>query len=407
MNRYAHCGFSPLARAGVCFGKGGGSSGGTQTTTSKTELPQWVTNAGQSNYNFAQDVSANLAKPYEGQRVADMPAGLQQIINMLQGNIGSTNAGFEVGKSVAQGLTGFNPSMISPQTLAGTDLSPYMNPFTKSVIDPTMGLLEQQRKQSLNQVGDQAIQSKAFGGSRQGIAEGVASSQGDLAKAQFLGGLLGQNFGQAVSGATGDITRDLQAQGANQTAGLQGAQLRGSMAQLLGQLTGSQQQNWLQGIQAATGGQQALQQQDQAKLDAARQLYEEKKQYPIQQLQILQSALSNTPYGTSSTQTGPGPQTDPLMQGLGTASSLAGIAGTLLPLFGFSDRRMKTDITKLRKDAETGLNLYAYRYKGDPKSYPKVVGPMAQEVEKKFPHLVADIGGFKAVNANFLMGMAA
>ena len=62
---------------------------------------------------------------------------------------------------------------------------------------------------------------------------------------------------------------------------------------------------------------------------------------------------------------------------------------------------MKTDISKVGKDKETGLDLYAYRYKGDPKSYPKVVGPMAQDIEKKYPDQVKDIGGRKAVNLGF------
>jgi hypothetical protein len=41
--------------------------------------------------------------------------------------------------------------------------------------------------------------------------------------------------------------------------------------------------------------------------------------------------------------------------------------------------------------------MKAFRYKGDPKSYPKVVGPMAQDVQKKYPGLVTKIGGKKAI----------
>ena len=58
---------------------------------------------------------------------------------------------------------------------------------------------------------------------------------------------------------------------------------------------------------------------------------------------------------------------------------------------------MKKDIEKLGKDPDTGLTMYAYRYKTDPKTYPKSVGPMAQEVEKKFPGSVVEIGGKKVV----------
>ena len=53
---------------------------------------------------------------------------------------------------------------------------------------------------------------------------------------------------------------------------------------------------------------------------------------------------------------------------------------------------MKTDITKLGKDPKTGLDMHAFRYKGDPKTYPKVVGPMAQDVEKQFPGSTAPMG---------------
>jgi hypothetical protein len=67
-----------------------------------------------------------------------------------------------------------------------------------------------------------------------------------------------------------------------------------------------------------------------------------------------------------------------------------------------SDRSMKTDITKLGTDEGTGLPMYAYRYKGDKKSYPKVVGPMAQDVEKKYPHLVKKISGKRVIDLTAL-----
>ena len=62
----------------------------------------------------------------------------------------------------------------------------------------------------------------------------------------------------------------------------------------------------------------------------------------------------------------------------------------------FSDRRAKTDIAKLGRDPLSGLPMYAYRYKGDPKTYPKVVGPMAQDVERAgMP--VREIAGRKVI----------
>lgn len=62
-----------------------------------------------------------------------------------------------------------------------------------------------------------------------------------------------------------------------------------------------------------------------------------------------------------------------------------------------SDPSMKTDIQKVGVDRDTGLNIYAYRYKGDPKSYPKVMGPMADEVEEVAPEKVVEVAGKKGL----------
>jgi hypothetical protein len=78
---------------------------------------------------------------------------------------------------------------------------------------------------------------------------------------------------------------------------------------------------------------------------------------------------------------------------------------SLLPMIpGLSDRDEKTDIKKVGFDEGLGLDLFAYRYKGDPKTYPKVVGPMAQDVEKKYPHAVKKVGGKRVVDMRYLTG---
>lgn len=114
-----------------------------------------------------------------------------------------------------------------------------------------------------------------------------------------------------------------------------------------------------------------------------------------------QGTTNSQSWGTQMQQGGGG---NPFAMGLGGILSLGSLAGNLgwQPfaaggLFG-SDRRLKTDVEKVGKDKDTGLDLYAYRYKGDPKTYPKVVGPMAQDIEKKFPDAVVEIGGRKVVS---------
>jgi hypothetical protein len=71
----------------------------------------------------------------------------------------------------------------------------------------------------------------------------------------------------------------------------------------------------------------------------------------------------------------------------GLGGSVIGGLGKLIP--GLSDRRDKTDIQRLGK--HKGVPIYAYRYKSDPKTYPKSIGPMA-------PKGSPEIGGHRVMN---------
>lgn len=376
---------------------GGGGKGGSQTTTTEVKLPQWVQDAAQKNLNASYQVSANMLGPYSGQRVADLPTGQLANINALQQNVGATNPAFAYAQNAAAGLTNYQPGQVNAGQLSGTDLSSYMNPFTQSVIQSGMNAIDAQRMQALNQVGDQAIRTGAFGGSRQGVVEGVTNAAAANQAGQLASQLMAQNFGQAQSAAQNDINRNLQAQQLNQAAGLQGAGLNLSAANQLGNLAGAGQQSFLSGLQAALAGQQALQGQNQNVLDAQRQYYTEQQQFPLQQLQVPLQALGVSPYGSTTTQSVP-TTGSPFLSGLGGLMSLFGGGGF------FSDKNEKTDIKKLGRDPATGLDMYAYRYKGDPKSYPKVVGPMAQDIEKKYPGSTAKFGDRMVVKGSLGFG---
>lgn len=78
----------------------------------------------------------------------------------------------------------------------------------------------------------------------------------------------------------------------------------------------------------------------------------------------------------------------------GFGSALGSVLGMGMMPGGFlrSDERDKTDIKREGTTPE-GIPLYSYRYKEDPKSYPKVVGPMAQDIARIAPHRVGAIPG--------------
>lgn len=80
-------------------------------------------------------------------------------------------------------------------------------------------------------------------------------------------------------------------------------------------------------------------------------------------------------------------------QNAGIMGAIGNVAGAAVPLM-FSDRRLKTDIAKVGK-TNKGLPIYTYKYKGDNTTQ---MGVMAQDVEKKTPKAVKEVGGFKAVD---------
>lgn len=315
-------GRSQLGRPTIAYGKGGGS-GGTSTVSSNSSntLPAWVDQAGQDIWYKAKNVAQYEYLPaYTGQRVANVSDATKGMVGQLANNVGAGNGTFNSAIQTAQGVGNYKP-----QFLSGADLQPYMNPYTQNVIDTSMAVMDQNRQGALNDVRDQAIKSGAFAGSRHGVTEGVTNAQYGMQGAQLAAQLNNQNFQQAQQGFLSD-----------QQAGLQGQALNLQGAQGAAGLQAAQQQNFLQGIQAALQGQGILQGNEQDKLNAALAQYNEQRQDPVDRLKIQLAAIGGVPYPTyqSSVQTGPGPSSNGLMQGLGAASSLIGMGGSLFGMGG-------------------------------------------------------------------------
>lgn len=95
--------------------------------------------------------------------------------------------------------------------LATTDLSPYMNPYTKSVIDPTMAEMNRQEQLQSNNLASQATSQGAFGGDRFAIQQAENNRNFDAQRALTLAGLNQQNFGQAQNAAQSDIATRMAA----------------------------------------------------------------------------------------------------------------------------------------------------------------------------------------------------
>lgn len=326
-------------------------------------------------YQMASNIGGATNDVYN--TIASLGAGSQQAIaNGLNSATGAYTSGLQNaqtsennGLSAAQGLlggwAGIGP--ISAQQIAQNAQS-MMSPYTQAVIDPTMALGKQALQQQLQTVGAQANQAGAFGGARQGVQEGVAQAQSALQESNVLGQMLntgyntsltaanqlgmqtqqlgenaastlGQMYGSAgqqmagLYGTAGNTLAQLQAQAGGQLGGYNQADINNALT------TGSGlPQQYLQNLLGIGGLQQS---QQQAGLNAQMGNYYGMQQQPIQNLDLLLSAVTGVPYGTSTAATGTGATTgtgtttatttpstvDQIGSYLGLISKVASVAG--------------------------------------------------------------------------------
>lgn len=295
--------------------------GGSRTTTTRQELDPEIRAAFMGNLENARQVAAGLGPR---QLAGFDPLYSQGEQMALSAATGPGSQALNQAMGVTSGLTGFTPAQI------GFDQSmvdQYYNPFQQQVIDTTMQDIERQRQMASMGLGQQATAARAFGGSRQGVAEGVLAGEATRTAAQTAAGLRSQGYQSALQQA-------MQQQIQNQQAGLAGAQFRLGAGQQLAGLGQARTAADLLAAQTAMGLGSARQQFAQQQLDAARNL-------ELERLGITQGALGlmSPTMGGTSTQTGPDQYTNPIAGGLGGAlagAQLFGTGGALAGMGGIS-----------------------------------------------------------------------
>ena len=209
-------------------------------------------------------------------------------------------APFNVNTAAAQGLQGAMGGVSSAMSQP-LNVGAYMNPYTQNVINNTQNDIERQRQMTINNMGAAATRANAFGGSRQGVAEGVTNAEYGRMAANAIAPLRAQGYNTAMSNAMSD--RAARAGFAGQLGGLSNQAF--NMGRTLNQ--DMMQQGLLQ---------QVLQQQ---LIDAARGDFAGYSNSPMQSLTAPLAALGAAPAPQSSTTTqNPG---------------ILGTLGALLPFF--------------------------------------------------------------------------
>jgi len=249
----------------------GAALGGSGTPVTTEAMPA----GGKGGISNVQPAAAPTVQP--AQAVAQPAATYQPAVMPQQ-------QGFNVNQASASALQG---ALGSTQKAMQDPLNvgAYANPYTSAVIDRTQQDIERQRQMAMNTLGAQATAANAFGGSRQGVAEGVMAGEygrmaGDMAAQQRQ-----QNYSQALQAAMSD------------------RQARLAAASQMGQL-GQQAFGTSQAIQQQQAQQGLLQQGiQQALIDAARQQYARYTGAPAQSLQAPLAALGIAQQGGASTTT--------------------------------------------------------------------------------------------------------
>ena len=197
------------------------------------------------------------------------------------------------------------------------NIDKFMNPYQQSVIDSTMTQLDRQADMRRAGADAKAIQSGAFGGSRQGVQRAETERNLQNTKADTLARLLSSGFGQA--------------QKASQEAG----RLSGGIGQAFGTLAGTTSD--IGRLQQALGQADVSQlsqlgamrqQQQQAQLDAQRQNQMQTAQDPYTRLQLGQNLLQGMPSASipSTITQATTPSANPFLQGIGAYTTLSQIA---------------------------------------------------------------------------------
>jgi hypothetical protein len=300
------------------------SKGGTTTSTSSID-PQ-IKEAFLANFQQAQGVAGALPVQQFAGYNPMYQAGEEALVNTALAGPGISGTDLAAQMAAYGGV--YQPAQISAQQTnlglgqgAGT-IGSYMNPYTEKVKDAALADLEAARLTAIGQLGDRATAAKAFGGSRQGVAESL-TNLGFAKQAGTLGTELNERaFNQAMAMQQADIARRSAADIANQQAGLQGAQLRLGGASQLGNLAAQQQALRLGGAQAVMGAGGARQALDQQQMDAIRNI-------GLQRLGVVQSSLGAQPANLGMVAQTPYSQNvgAGLLGGALAGSQLAGAAG--------------------------------------------------------------------------------
>jgi len=175
----------------------------------------------------AQDAAARGYTAAQGQAASAGAAERAAAAQLSRTSIRDVGAQGVTGQQVAQEALG----AIAPQARANIrdvtagsflnqNLQAYMNPFTQAVTNQSLSDLERSRQLEQQRTAAQATAARAFGGSRQGVAEAETNRAYGENAARLVAQQNAQAYEAAQRASEADLARAMQAQQLNQAQDL-------------------------------------------------------------------------------------------------------------------------------------------------------------------------------------------
>lgn len=334
---------------------GGTRQAPTNQTVTQTNIPEQFMPYFERLMGRVEEQSLQPYQPYGGQRIAqssqfgDITASREAV----RGIAGAGVPGMDVARQttqgnidLARGLGQYGPGQFTEfnftpaRQFTGQEVQTYMSPYIQNVLDVQKARAVEDFDRLRGARNTRAVQAGAFGGSRQGVQEGMAEEallrqMGEIEAtgrqaafeqaAQQFGADRAAQFGvqQAQAGEAGRVQTGMEASrqfGAGQGLAALGA--AGSEAGRLAALGEQQRAAGIQGAQLLEGIGKAQQAEAQAGLDIGYQDFLRQQGYPQEQIAFYSDILQGLPVAPTSSQTQQGYQSyNPMQQALGAGLS--------------------------------------------------------------------------------------
>lgn len=290
----------------------------TTSTVYQNTIPEWARPYAERILTDAEAQSNEPYVPYGGARIQGFDptqqqafGGYESLFNQgnptLDGGIASINQS----NQTLGGLSDYNAQNVGTDNWNNQIAAQYMNPFVSQVLNQQNQQAYQRFNEEQGMRNTAANRSGAFGGSRQGIVDQMAMRDMDSQLNSNAATAYRDAYQSGLGAYQNDASRQLQAMMANQTTGLNAADLnqRGLLAKsgqyaqnagTMGQLGSTQQALAMERLKGLSDVGQQKQDLGQRSLDQAYQDFVNQRDYGRQNLSFMSGILHGIPVNAQS-----------------------------------------------------------------------------------------------------------